>query len=206
MKISELADQVRGIPLRNVLEHYGFEVKREGTTLRARGAHHNIVVTGNRWFDNKAGIGGGGAIDLVIHLTKVDFSAACRSLADAFLPVATRQTALSFPKSWRESPHPKRKSQFTRRGWIPTGRSPEPTSLNSARSRPYWWTKCTPSARSTRTIIGLIRALFSFIETSMARCAGPLFGIPNISPYSARALEISSPPGLRSGSLPRRTA
>ena len=38
MKISELADQVRGIPLRNVLEHYGFEVKREGTTLRARGA------------------------------------------------------------------------------------------------------------------------------------------------------------------------
>ena len=110
MKISELADQVRGIPLRNVLEHYGFEVKREGTTLRARGAHHNIVVTGSRWFDNKAGIGSGCAIDLVIHLTKVGFSAACRSLADAFLPVATRQTALSFPKSWQESPHPKRKS------------------------------------------------------------------------------------------------
>ena len=38
MKISELADQVRGIPLRDVLEHYGFEVKPEGTTLRAKDA------------------------------------------------------------------------------------------------------------------------------------------------------------------------
>ena len=36
MKISELADQVRGIPLRDVLERYGFEVKPEGTTLRAK--------------------------------------------------------------------------------------------------------------------------------------------------------------------------
>ena len=54
MKISELADQVRGIPLRDVLEHYGFEVKPEGTTLRAKTEQHNIVVTGSRWFDNKA--------------------------------------------------------------------------------------------------------------------------------------------------------
>jgi hypothetical protein len=73
MKISELADQVRGISLRDVLERYGFDVKPEGTTLRAKDTHHNIVVTGSRWFDNKAGIGGGGAIDLVIHLTKVRF-------------------------------------------------------------------------------------------------------------------------------------
>lgn len=72
MKISELADQVRGISLRHVLELYGFEVRPEGTTLRAKDAHHNIVVTGSRWFDNKAGVGGGGAIDLVIHLAKVD--------------------------------------------------------------------------------------------------------------------------------------
>jgi len=36
MKTSELADQVRDIPLRDVLEYYGFETKAEGTTLRAR--------------------------------------------------------------------------------------------------------------------------------------------------------------------------
>ena len=47
MKISELADQVRNIPLREVLERYGFEAKPEGTTLRARDEHHNIVVTGS---------------------------------------------------------------------------------------------------------------------------------------------------------------
>ncbi|MGB7792154.1 MAG: toprim domain-containing protein [Terrimicrobiaceae bacterium] len=110
MKFSDLADQVRGTPLRKVLEHYGFKVRPEGTTLRAKDAHRNIVVTGGRWFDNKAGIGGGGAIDLVIHLAGVNFSAACRSLAKEFLPLAAGQTRLSIPTSWQESPHPERKS------------------------------------------------------------------------------------------------
>jgi hypothetical protein len=110
MKISELADQVRGIPLRNVLERYGFEVKPEGTTLRAKDALRNIVITGSRWFDNKAGIGGGGTIDLVIHIARVSFSAACRSLADEFLPLAAGQTQLSLTKSCQESRHPERKS------------------------------------------------------------------------------------------------
>ena len=110
MKITELADQVRGIPLRDVLERYGFEAKPEGTTLRAKSEHHNIVVTGSRWFDNKAGVGGGGAIDLVIHIARVDFSAACRSLADEFLPLAAGQAALSFPRSRQEPPHPEKKS------------------------------------------------------------------------------------------------
>ena len=110
MTITELADQVRNIPLREVLDRYGFEAKREGTTLRAKSDLHNIVVTGSMWFDNKAGIGGAGAIDLVIHLAKVDFSGACRSLADEFLPLAAGQTALSFPKRWQEPSHPEKKS------------------------------------------------------------------------------------------------
>jgi Toprim-like/Protein of unknown function (DUF3991) len=110
MKISELADQVRDIPLRDVLEHYGFETKAEGTTLRARSEHHNIVVTGSQWFDNKAGLGGGGAIDLVIHIAKVNFSAACRSLADHFRPFATSRKTFSFPKRSQQPPHPEKKS------------------------------------------------------------------------------------------------
>jgi hypothetical protein len=110
MKISELADQVRGVPLRDVLARYGFQVRVEGTTFRAKSEHHNIVVTGTRWFDNKARLGGGGAIDLVIHLAKVNFSAACRSLANEFLPLASGQTAPSFPNSWQESSHPEKKS------------------------------------------------------------------------------------------------
>ena len=111
MKISELADQIRGIPLRDVLEHYGFETKPEGTTLRAKSERHNIVVTGSRWFDNKANVGGGGAIDLVMHIAGVEFSAACRSLADEFRPLAAGQSDLSFPSSPRsQPPHPEKKS------------------------------------------------------------------------------------------------
>jgi hypothetical protein len=110
MKISDLADQVGDIPLRDVLERYGFEVRPEGATLRARSEHHNIVVTGSRWFDNKAGQGGGGAIDLVIHFAKVNFSAACRSLASEFLPLPAAQSPLSFPKSWQAPSHPEKKS------------------------------------------------------------------------------------------------
>jgi Toprim-like/Protein of unknown function (DUF3991) len=110
MKISELADQVRGIPLRDVLARYGFETKPEGTTLRARSEHYNIVVTGNRWFDNKANVGGGGAIDLVMHIAGVDFSGACRSLVDDFRPLAAAQSDLSFPSSFRSRPATAKKS------------------------------------------------------------------------------------------------
>ena len=104
MKISELADQVRDIPLRDVLERYGFEPRREGTTLRAKSPLHNIVVTGGRWFDNKANIGGGGAIDLVMHIGGVDFMAACRSLAEQFRPFAAGQSDHSFPRSPQPQP------------------------------------------------------------------------------------------------------
>ena len=110
MKISEFAHQVRNIPLREVLERYGFEAKPEGRTLRAKSEHHNIVVTGSLWFDNRAGVGGAGAIDLVIHIAKVDFSAACRSLTDQFRPLAASQTPLSFPKSSAQLPHQEKKS------------------------------------------------------------------------------------------------
>ena len=110
MKITQLADQVRDMPLRDVLEHYGFDVKREGTTLRAKTERHNIVVTGGRWFDNKANVGGGGAIDLVMHIAGVDFSAACRSLADEFRPLAAGQANLSFPRSSGCQTAPEKKS------------------------------------------------------------------------------------------------
>jgi Protein of unknown function (DUF3991)/Toprim-like len=109
MKISELADHVRDIPLRDVLERYGFEPRREGTTLRAKSPLHNIVVTGGRWFDNKANIGGGGAIDLVMHLGGVDFMAACRSLVDQFRPLGAGQSDISFPSSSQQQPVSSRK-------------------------------------------------------------------------------------------------
>ena len=65
--------------------------------LRAKTERHNIVITGSRWFDNKANVGGWGAIDLVMHIAEVDFSVACRSLADEFRPLTAGQANLSFP-------------------------------------------------------------------------------------------------------------
>ena len=63
------SDQVRDVSLRELLRWHGFEIEPEGITYRARKDRHNIVVTGNRWFDNKAGLGGLGAIDNQMHLT-----------------------------------------------------------------------------------------------------------------------------------------
>jgi hypothetical protein len=48
---------------------------------------------------------------LVIHLARVDFSAACRSLASEFLPSeAGGQPASLFPKSWQGPSHQEKKS------------------------------------------------------------------------------------------------
>jgi hypothetical protein len=96
--------------------------------------------------------------------------------------------------------------QSTRCGTTRTGRLPAPTSSSSARFRRQWLTNYTLAARSTPTIIGPIRALFSFIVTSVARCAEPVFGIPNKSLHSARALGINLPLGSRSEISPKRTA
>jgi hypothetical protein len=85
------ADLLREIPLRDVLQWQGFEVQPEGVSYRARNERHNIVTTGSRWFDNKSGVGGGGAIDLCQHLTGADFATACRFLEGNFR---------------RQSPHP----------------------------------------------------------------------------------------------------
>ncbi len=71
-----VAAHLRDISLRELLRWHGFEIKPEGITFRARNERHNIVVTGNCWFDNKAGVGGVGAIDLQMHLTGEDFAAA----------------------------------------------------------------------------------------------------------------------------------
>ena len=91
MNRSAEADRLREIPLRDVLQWHGLEVRPEGISYRARDERHNIVVTGSQWFDNKAGVGGGGAIDLCRHLTGADFPNACRILAEEFPRSATVQ-------------------------------------------------------------------------------------------------------------------
>jgi hypothetical protein len=88
------ADHVRSIPLGELLNWHGFKITKEGASFRARSKHHNIVVTGNRWFDNKAGVGGAGAIDLQMHLCGGDFQTTCHVLAEGFRPTGA---GLAFP-------------------------------------------------------------------------------------------------------------
>lgn len=78
-----------------MLQWQGLEVRPEGVSYRARDEHHNIFITGSQWFDNKAGVGGGGAIDLCRHLTGADFPNACRILAEEFPHLATVQHGAS---------------------------------------------------------------------------------------------------------------
>ncbi len=79
-------DQLRAIPLTELLAWHGFRVKAEGRSVRAKTDRYNIVVTGQRWFDNKAGLGGAGAIDLQMHLGGEDFSSACQNLTARLRP------------------------------------------------------------------------------------------------------------------------
>jgi Protein of unknown function (DUF3991)/Toprim-like len=92
-----VADHLRNISLRELLRWHGFEIKPEGVTCRAKNDRYNLVVTGNRWFDNKAGLGGLGAIDLQIHLAGEDLAAACQILARDFRGISTPEIGLSFP-------------------------------------------------------------------------------------------------------------
>jgi hypothetical protein len=44
------------------------------------GRDYELLLTGAKFWDTRQAVGGGGAVDLVIHLTGCDFKAACREL------------------------------------------------------------------------------------------------------------------------------
>lgn len=108
MDLANLANQVRDIPLCEILRSHGFQLKREGVSFRAKNDTYNIVTTGSRWFDNKAQVGGGGAIDLQMHVTGADFRTACRALAGGNLS-SLHSPGLSFPQG-NSQPEIKRQS------------------------------------------------------------------------------------------------
>jgi hypothetical protein len=46
----------------------------------AGGQEFEILTTGPKWFDTRASVGGGGAVDLAMHLLQLDFKCAVRKL------------------------------------------------------------------------------------------------------------------------------
>ncbi len=103
--LQRVVDEVRGISLADLLAWHGFKLRREGLSFRAKTDRHNIVITGQKWFDNKVGVGGAGAIDLQMHLCGGDFQTTCLVLAQDFRPLVGR---LEFPPERRTRSEPPR--------------------------------------------------------------------------------------------------
>jgi hypothetical protein len=54
--------------------------------LRTTGGEFEILTTGVKWYDARAKIGGGGAIDLAMHILQVSFVDAVKTLTASAIP------------------------------------------------------------------------------------------------------------------------
>lgn len=92
---------VRSLPITQALDRLGvtlgffwrrdadFKPAKNAGTQRLyvswKGSAWELLLTGEKWWDVRAAKGGGGCIDLVIHLTGLDFVAAVKLLFDSNL-------------------------------------------------------------------------------------------------------------------------
>lgn len=86
------ADRVRDIPLPDVLRSAGLSPD-PADKKQWRGDGLRISVDGAKWFDHEAQKGGGGAIDLAIHITGARFRDAVAWLGGSFDPAAVEAAA-----------------------------------------------------------------------------------------------------------------
>lgn len=87
-----LLNHMRRMPVVVALDRLGLPWKADAafTPVKAAesvrlhvsvGAHvHELICTGHRWWDCRACVGGGGAIDLARHLLAIDFVSAVKRL------------------------------------------------------------------------------------------------------------------------------
>lgn len=89
--LRKTADRVRAVPLEAVLVRLGAKRDRHDRAKwhTAQGA---VSVTGTKFINWNRSRGGGGAIDLAIHLNGMDFKTAVQWLADHFPAVAPAET------------------------------------------------------------------------------------------------------------------
>lgn len=88
----ELLEQLRVMPVPDVLDALGLYWKRDPdfvpmkdkTTVRLNvalgGGGCELLATGPKWYDTRAEKGGGGAVDLAMHLLRLDFVSAVKRL------------------------------------------------------------------------------------------------------------------------------
>jgi len=82
----EKKEELRTIPVAELLSQLGYQSKKEGTTVRFKNDDFNIVVkpSTNHFIDNKSMIGGYGAIDLLTKVLKFKFIEAVEYLSNRF--------------------------------------------------------------------------------------------------------------------------
>ena len=82
----EQADQLRDLPLEDVAWHLGLNKadKADKAGNRWKGLGNVINITDSKWYDFTAEKGGGGAIDLVMHVAGCNFRQALAWLHDRF--------------------------------------------------------------------------------------------------------------------------
>lgn len=91
----DLIAKARAKPLLDVLEDLGYYVSRDSAFeprkskrtvsvfISSDGDVRELILTGEKWYDKRAEVGGGGAIDLVMHLTGRSFVQAVKCLTHA---------------------------------------------------------------------------------------------------------------------------
>jgi hypothetical protein len=77
------ADQLRDLPLEDVAWHLGLDKADKGEN-RWKGLGQVININGSKWYDFTAEKGGGGAIDLVMHVAGCNFRQSLAWLCDRF--------------------------------------------------------------------------------------------------------------------------
>lgn len=89
----EEVTKARAVPLLETLEVLGYYVSKDSAfeprkTKRTISVFisndadvRELIITGEKWYDKREQVGGGGAIDLVMHLRKLSFSRAVRLLS-----------------------------------------------------------------------------------------------------------------------------
>ena len=87
-KYADIANQVRDLPLKDVVYELGLEPDPLDKH-KWHSQHHTINITGSKFYDWKQMKGGGGAIDLVMHVSECDYKQSVAWLNDNFGESAT---------------------------------------------------------------------------------------------------------------------
>ncbi|MDD2801284.1 MAG: toprim domain-containing protein [Methylococcales bacterium] len=105
------AKELRNKSLVDVCELLGLE-KDQADYKQWRGDGARITLNGFAWFDHDAGTGSGGAIDLVMHVLKVDYSRALEYLNgnDSNLSVINRNNSNADEHVYLKPPEPVREN------------------------------------------------------------------------------------------------